>query len=171
MNMTGERVMLRPICTEDADILCAWKNDEQTYMYLGGGYQPVSREQYGKWMENMIDQTGNSRRFIIQTSACEPIGMVGLYEIHWIHRTCEIGMLIGSAEHRGKGLASEAYTLIEAYAKNYLNLRKIRLKAVCDNEAAVAFWQKQGYRPVGVLHRERYINGKYCDVALMEKFL
>ncbi len=171
MNMNGEKVNLRPIKMSDTEMLCKWKNSEQTYMYLGGGYQPISEDQYRKWVENMIDQTGRSRRFIVETKNNKPIGMVGLYEINWIHRTCEIGAFIGAAEEQGNGYAREACFVLEEYAQNYLNLRKISLKVVDDNERAKLFWTKQGYYVVGVQKRERYINGKYCDVVIMEKFI
>ncbi len=33
----GEKVYLRPIQKDDITYLNQWKNDEKTYMYLGGG--------------------------------------------------------------------------------------------------------------------------------------
>lgn len=171
MSMVGTKVMLRPVRLDDAAIMGEWKNDEQTYMYLGGGYQPISLDQYRKWVENMIDQTGSNKRFIIENMEHQPIGMVGLYSINWIHRTCEIGAFIGDHGSQNRGLATEACHIIEQYASFYLNLRKISLKVVDENNRAKAFWQKLGYNAVGKLRKERFINGKYCDVVIMEKFI
>ena len=171
MNMMGKNIILRPIKLEDADMLCKWKNDEGTYMYLGGGYQPISPDQYGKWMDSIIDLTGVNRRFIIESAQHKAIGIIGLYGINWIHRTCEVGAFIGEDSFKGKGYAGEAYLLLEEYAKKYLNLRKITLKAVADNVRAIAFWHKMGYTDAGVLKEERFINGKYCDLVIMEKMV
>ncbi len=171
MDMAGNIIRLRPIRLEDAGVLCSWKNCEETYQYLGGGYQPISCDQYKRWVENMIDLTGNNRRFMVEYESNQAIGMIGLYDINWIHRTCEIGLLIGNQCARGKGAGSEACRILEAYARNYLNLRKIKLKVVDENERAVFFWSKLGYCEAGRLMQERYINGKYCDVVIMEKFL
>ena len=138
---------------------------------MGGGFHPISEEQYDKWMDNIIDQTGNSRRFIIMDPNEEAIGTIGLYEINWIHRTCEIGIFLGDSEARGKGYALDACWAIEEYAHNYLNLRKIKLYVVEENERALMMWNKLNYVKVGKYTKERYINGHYCDLVIMEKFL
>lgn len=168
--LEGKRISLRPIERADLESLNCWKNKEDIYMFLGGGYQPVSKDQQEKWMESVIDLTGNNKRFMI-TENKNPVGMVELNNIHWIHRTCEIGIFIGEEQARGKGVASEACELIEQYGKKYLNLRKITLKAVAENKKAVLMWLSLGYEKVGELKEECFINGKYCDLLIMEKFL
>lgn len=169
-NLQGEKVSLRPIEKADIDSLNQWKNKEDVYMYLGGGFQPISKDQQVNWLESIIDLTGNDRRFMIFHDE-KAVGMVGLYSIQWVHRTCEIGIFIGEDQARGKGFAAEACRLIEHYAKNYLNLRKITLKAVEDNKKAISMWHTLGYKNAGILMEERFINGKYCNLILMEKFL
>lgn len=169
--MKGKIVTLRPIKKNDLSVLNNWKNDESLFMYLGGGYQPVSIDQQEKWIESMIDLTGNNRRFMVIDSDGSSVGMVGLYNIHWIHRTCEIGAYIGEESARGKGYASEACSILELYAKEYLNLRKIKLNVVAENLVAQKLWEKLGYKIVGELKEERFIKGYYCDVLIMEKFI
>ena len=169
--LKGERVCLRPLQRSDIDLLNAWKNDEEVYTYLGGGFRPISRDQQEKWLDSMIDLTGNDRRFMIMRQDGAAIGMVGLYGIDWVSRNCEIGVYIGDGCGRGKGYASEACRLIEEYAFALLNLRKIKLKVVANNERAVRMWEKLGYSQVGEYKEERYINGRYCDVKLMEKIV
>lgn len=169
--MQGENVKLRPIEKSDLNNLNKWKNDEQIYQFLGGGFQPISIDQQEKWMDGLIDLTGNNRRFMIVDSGNCAIGMIGLYGINWIHRTCEIGLYIGNRDAQKKGYAQEAYKLIENYAIEYLNLRKINLKVVSDNQAAVGLWKKLGFEKIGEYHNERYIKGKYHDLTIMEKML
>lgn len=167
----GKKIYLRPIVKEDIRFLNHWKNDEDTYKYLGGGFMPVSKDQQEKWMDAMIDTTGTNKRFIISDNEDVPVGLVGLYSIHWIHRTCEIGIYIGNKSAQGKGYGKEACRLIEQFARAYLNLRKIKLNVVNDNEAAVRMWQDLGYEKVGEYQAERFIQGEYKDVILMEKFI
>lgn len=167
--MIGEKVVLRPILRSDLPYLNKWKNSESVFKFLGGGFQPVSIDQQEKWLDSLIDLTGKHRRYIIELKG-DPVGMIGLYDINMIHRTCEIGLYIGEESAQNKGIASEACKLIERYAQNYLNVRKIKLKVVSDNLPAVAFWKKQGYETVGELKEERYIDGRYRNLFLMEKF-
>ena len=167
----GEKIYLRPIIKKDLPILNKWKNDEEVFKYLGGGFMPTSIDQQEKWLESMIDMMGSNKRFIICTNENTPVGMVGLYDINWIHRTCEVGLYIGDKNSQGKGFAKESYKLIEGFAKNYLNLRKIKLNVVYDNESALYYWKSVGFEIIGVLREERFINGKYMDLVLMEKFI
>ena len=167
----GKKIYLRPIIKEDIHVLNEWKNDEETYRYLGGGFMPTSINQQEKWMDSLIDTSGNNKRYIISDQDHKPVGMIGLYDINWIHRNCEIGVYIGDKSAKGKGYGKEACVLIEEFAKNYLNLRKIKLKAVYENEIALNMWNLLGYEKVGQLKEERFINGEYRDVVIMEKFL
>lgn len=70
--------------------------------------------------------------------------------------------------NRWKNNATGACRLIENYARNYLNLRKITLKAVADNQRAVSMWHSHSYKNVGELREEQFINGKYCNLLILE---
>lgn len=167
----GEEIYLRPIKKNDLKLLNKWKNDKEVFKYLGGGFMPISIDQQEKWLESMIDLTGNNRRFIVCTSNHDSIGMIGLYDINWIHKNCEVGLYIGEKNFHGKGYAKQAYDLIEKYAKEYLNLRKIKLNVVNNNEKATNLWNTLGFKKVGMLKEERFIEGKYMDLIIMEKFI
>lgn len=167
----GKNLYLRPILKEDLVNLNKWKNDEETFKYLGGGFMPVSIDQQENWMDSMIDTLGSSKRFIICENNTTPLGMIGLYNINWIHRTCELGVYIGNKESKGKGHGKESCELIENFAKEYLNVRKVKLNVVLDNEAAILFWERLGYKKVGELEEERFIKGEYKNLIIMEKFL
>lgn len=167
----GEKILLRPIVRGDLLILNEWKNDEETFKNLGGGFMPTSIDQHEKWLDSLIDTGGNNIRFIISDYENHSLGMVGLYDIKTIHRTCEIGIYMGVKTTRGKGYGKEACNLIEKFAFEYLNLRKIKLNVVSDNDIALKLWESQGYKTIGIYKEERYIKGEYKDLILMEKFI
>lgn len=50
----GEKVYLRPIVRDDLVYLNRWKNDEDTFRYLGGGFMPVSFDQQAKWFDSLF---------------------------------------------------------------------------------------------------------------------
>lgn len=108
--LSNGNVSLRPIEKRDLDKLNLWKNDESVYRFLGGGFLPVSRDIQEKWLDSLMDTTGNNKRFIIENEVGEAVGMIGLYGINWVHRTCELGIFIGDGSQRGKGYASSALT-------------------------------------------------------------
>lgn len=169
--LKGDNIYLRPITKADLQCLNRWKNDEDVFMYLGGGFSPVSVDQHEKWLDSLIDMTGKNRRFMICDTQDEPIGMIGLYDINWISRVCEIGVYIGNKDVWGKGYASEACKLLEAFAADHLNVRKLKLSVVADNGTALKMWTSLGYSKIGEHVEERFIQGRYRNLVLMEKFI
>lgn len=167
----GVRIKLKPIEHEDLQILNKWKNDEEIFKYLGGGFQPISIDEQREWMEQLIKNTDKTKRFIIINENERKIGFIGIYNISSIHQTCNLGLYIGEKDEWGKGYAKEAYLALEHFAKNYLNIRKINLDVVEENEIAVKLYEKLGFNICGKYSKERYINGEYKDLIIMEKFI
>jgi len=66
--LKGHNVFLRPIVRDDLYNLNKWKNDVEVYGNLGGGFVPISKDQHEKWMDSIIDLTGEDKRFIISTT-------------------------------------------------------------------------------------------------------
>ena len=60
------RINIRKIEYDDVEILTKWKNDEQVFKYLGGGYVPTTLEEFKKRMPVYTNNDGNTKRFIIQ---------------------------------------------------------------------------------------------------------
>lgn len=164
--LDGKVLSIRPIVKEDINLLNKWKNDFDVFKNLGGGFQPISIDQQSKWMDNMIDLTGNNKRFMITVSG-HAIGVVGLYNINNINRNCEFGIYIGDKDYHGKGIGKEATQLVLNYAFNNLNLLKVKL-LVNDDNFAYKMYEKLGFRKIGYYEKERFVDGNYIDVYLME---
>ncbi len=169
--LTDEVVNLRPIERSDLAYLNRWKNNKDIYRYLGGGFLPVSIAVQEQWMNTLMDTTGSSKRFLIESAEEKPLGMIGLYNINWIHRNCELGIFIGEKEEQNKGYARRAYMLMEQYALRYLNLRKIKAEVVKSNTPAVKMYEKLNFIQVGCLKEERFIDGEYHDLLIMERII
>lgn len=170
--MVGEKCALRPLVMDDIIYINKWNQSEEVNKYLGNGYSPVSIDIQRDWLQQMIDTSKyscNKRYMIVKEKT--PVGLIGLYAINWISRTCEIGLYLGEEAFKGKGIGSDAYSNLESYAKSYLNLRKIRLQVVEENAIAVNFWKKQGFVNCGMYEKDRFIDGKFVNVLIMEKML
>lgn len=165
--MKSNNIVLRPLLKEDIDKLNKWRNDYQIFKYLGGGYNPISKDQQKSWMENMIDNTGNTKRFAIVKNE-SIIGMIGIYDIDYVNRNGNLGMYIGEKEYWGQGYGSEALNLLIEFVFKVLNLYKIKLEVVADNTGAVELYKNNGFKIVGTMKDDRFINGEYVDVHIME---
>lgn len=170
--LENEKIRLRPITKNDLNYLNKWKNDYQVFKYLGGGFRPTSIDVQGTWLDEMAIISEKNQRFIIENHMDnKPIGLIGLYNIHSTNKTCEVGIYIGEKIIQNKGIGSQAYRLLENYAINNLAIRKIKLLVVEENVSAYKFWEKQAFNYVGTYKAERFIDGKYKDVIIMEKIL
>ena len=166
-----DNISLMPVEIGDLELLNKWKNDEEIYKYLGGGYRPTSISQQKKWIEILTENTTENQRYMILDENNNKVGFIGLYNISPIHRTCSLGLYIGEKDSWGKGIATRAYKALENYAKKYLNIRKIHLEVVEKNEGAVKLYQKLGFEVCGRYQNERFINGKYENLLMMDKFI
>ncbi|EOD81544.1 Acetyltransferase [Grimontia indica] len=80
----------------------------------------------------------------------------------------QFGMAVHD-EHTGKGVASALLTAMIDLADNWLNLRRIELTVYSDNEAAIALYQKFGFRQEGIAVDYAFRNGKYVDALFMAR--
>lgn len=105
------------------------------------------------------------RRFVVEDNG-EVVGIVELVEINYIHRQCEIQIII-APEYGGRGYAKEAFRKGVAYAFETLNLHKVYLFVDRDNEKARYIYEKAGFVTEGILREHFYTKGEYKDAYFM----
>ncbi|MGU9099112.1 GNAT family N-acetyltransferase [Clostridium perfringens] len=165
--LENNNVKLRPINKNDIEKLNKWKNDYDVFKYLGGGFSPQSIDQHKLYIENLININDNNKRFIIEVKN-NAIGQIGIYSINWINRNCELGIYIGEKDEWGKGYGKEACSILHNYVFDILGLNKIKLLVVEDNISAINMYKKLGYKLVGIYEKERFIEGEYKNLCIME---
>lgn len=84
----------------------------------------------------------DERRFVVDVDGAFA-GIVELMEINFIHRSCEIQLII-TEEYSGRGLAQEAFHQALEYAFKVLNMHKVYLWVDVDNAPAVHIYEKLG---------------------------
>ncbi|RXS20215.1 GNAT family N-acetyltransferase [Staphylococcus saprophyticus] len=166
-----ERIInIRPIEYDDLELLHKWRNDREIFSQLGDGFFPVSKTEMSNWMSNFCKNDKSNLKFII-TYDSKGAGYITLTNVNYINRSAELGIYIGEKNLQGCGIASGAIELLEDFATNNLNLRKIKLLVNSDNNAALALYHKLGFRDIGIYEKERFIKGNWVDVKIMEKFI
>ena len=164
--LVGDNIYLSPRSSEDAEMFTKWLNDFNTTDYLGRSAQIMTLEKEKKYLEDTAESTD---AFVIVTiEEDKMIGTVSLEKVNIHHRTAVLGIFIGDADYRGKGIGTEAIRLILDYGFNYLNLNNIRLDVLAVNERAIKCYKKCGFKEYGRRRECRFINGKYYDVISMD---
>jgi Acetyltransferases, including N-acetylases of ribosomal proteins len=107
----------------------------------------------------------HERRFVIEENG-KFAGIVELMDINYIHRNCEIQIIIIS-KFRGQGLAQKSLMYGVDYAFDMLNMNKVYLYVDIDNAPAVHIYEKCGFQNEGCLRDQFYSNGNYHDCYFM----
>ena len=106
------------------------------------------------------------RRFVVENTKKELIGLVELIEIDYIHRRAEFQIII-APNHQGKGFARTCINKALDYSFSIFNLHKIYLSVAVENEKALHLYQQCGFAEEGHLIGEFFIEGQYRDVKRM----
>jgi diamine N-acetyltransferase len=150
----------------DMGSLFVWLNDAQSAR-LDLAFKPLDCIAF-KGMFEQIAKDGTQVLFAIRkVYAPEIIGFAVLRNIQPVHRSAELGIRIGAEGERGKGLGTRAVALMLKYAWNSLNLQRVSLSVLAHNTRAIASYTTAGFVMEGVLRQAAFIDGKWCDMAIM----
>lgn len=156
----------RKHCTER---YLGWLLDPEVTRYLDSGGDYTMRV-----LENYVDAMSNRPEVLfwaihLKSNRCH-IGNIKIEGIHKIHKRGEYGILMGDRQVWGRGYAREASLRIMEYCFETLNLRKITLGVVEDNERALKLYQGLGFVVEGIYRNHGFYNGKWCNVVRMAAF-
>lgn len=115
------------------------------------------------YQKHILDES--ERRFIIEDEN-EKVGIVELVEINFIHRNCEIQIIVDE-QFAGNGYAKRAMKQAIDYAFNILNLHKIYLYVDVENEKAIHIYKNQNFEIEGTLKEHFYTKGEYKNSHIM----
>lgn len=170
VNLVGDLVALGPLHEGLIDLMTAWDNDFATSVISGDDLKPYAPTAVRSAVEAML--TGGRDGWygfaVYERATNRPIGHVNLRDVNTIHRTAEIGVLIGARDCRGKGYGTEVVRLLLDFAFNGLNLHNVWLDTLSINPSAVASYRRAGFREIG-RRREAYRVGRQTyDIILMD---
>ena len=160
--LTGNRVYLAALEREH----CRKLGENSEYDFenpaepLHIGY---SLEEAEKWYDEIQKDSGKHIRLGIFMLDGTIIGDIGLQNIDWKNRKCDIGVGFSKLEHRNKGYGSEAVALILEYA--FYNMGLVRIEASTQdlNISAQKSLEKLGFSLEGRQRKAEYWGGKYHD--------
>ncbi|MDI6824231.1 MAG: GNAT family protein [Bacillota bacterium] len=170
--LRGERVVLREFRREDVDAIQAWVNNENITKYLAFALFPQSREETIEFVERQLYKKNSPREGIFVIALNDDpdltyIGSVGLHNIDYRNRHCEIGIVIGREDLLGQGLGAEAIRLVLGFAFDFPNMHKVNIRTYEYNERGLRCYRRCGFREEGRVRQQRYYGGRYWDEILL----
>ena len=170
--LIGTRVYLRAVEPREAPLLTAWMNDPEVTRFVLSGAQPLNEVKEASFIERMYTSTTDVvllvclREPVGEFGADTPLGVLGLHGIDPVHRFATLGIALGVAGLRDRGLGTEATALLVAHAFESLNLERVELSVFDHNPRAHAVSTKLGFVE-GRLVKRRYKGGAWRDEILM----
>lgn len=160
MILKDDKVLLRAIEEEDAQILMDLINDPEVENAVYGWSYPVSLSAQKKWIANLNNDS--TVRYAIEFEK-RMVGVAIISSIDMKNRTANMNIkLLKSA--RGKGIATRVVNLLIQYCFEELNLHCLTANVIERNRGSRKLWEKLGFLQDGVLRERIYKNGKYHNV-------
>jgi RimJ/RimL family protein N-acetyltransferase len=160
-----DRLVLRPINTDDADALFAYRSDSIANQYQG--WIPNTIRDAHDFIRNRIspvfDVTGTWFQFvIIKREQDELIGDIGIHFLDTEKKQVEIGFTLDK-RHQGKGYASEALKAVIHYLFKKSHKHRITASIDPDNSKSIRLVERLGFRKEAHFKSSVMNHGKWAD--------
>ena len=161
--LRSERVYLRALEPEDAELVHAWYEHADTARLMGEMPRSLARRR-----ADAASATGEEGRdwfsFVICLVADDrPIGRADVFEIDRYNGSAGFGLAIGEHDVRGGGLGTEAVDVIVDFCFGQLRLERVWLVTDSVNVRAQHVYEKAGFVHEARLRRAFYQDGMFQD--------
>ncbi len=162
-----ERIRLCAPRPEDSNAIALWSEDSAYLRQMDTDFaRPYTAA--NALPPGMTERSPQNVYFHIRTLADDTlVGFVTLHSLEWNNGTALLAIGIGGAENRGQGYGTEALALILNYAFYELNLHRVGLNVIGDNERAIRAYQKVGFQKEGVTREAVQRDGQRQDLIWM----
>jgi diamine N-acetyltransferase len=150
--LAGERVALGPLRRDLASTYARWMN--QAEVRRGLEFMGIATaDDQEKWVAENLERGAQHHPKAVEFTVYDrtdsaSVGTAGLYDISHARRRAAFAIALG--ERRGQGLGSAAARLVLEFAFDVLRLENVMLETLAWNLAAVAAYERAGFRRIGV---------------------
>ncbi|MGN6378618.1 MAG: GNAT family N-acetyltransferase [Gaiellales bacterium] len=145
--IVGELAALAPLRVEQAPDWARWLNDPDTTRYLYGRRERppghVSLEEMVDWGRRMLADPWRMAVAIESAADGTVVGNARL--VPMLRGRARYSIVIGEADHRGRGLGTEATRLMCRLGFSHMGVREIVLDVDPRNLPAVAAYRRAGF--------------------------
>ena len=139
---------------------CEWRNKHQ---YAFQDEEPTTFYKTKKWLKEAVMDNPERLLYRIYFRG-KLIGHGGLATFDFDNESCEIDNLV-RGEEEGKGIMTRFVLAMIKFAKDIFDAKDVYLRVLSDNEHAIKFYNRIGFREVEhiPLKHGEYIRMKYED--------
>ncbi|MBT3151971.1 GNAT family N-acetyltransferase [Streptomyces sp. CHD11] len=153
ISISTERLVLRPLDTDDVPALTAMMNDEQVAAWTDTP-QPFTERAARTWITEdapAVRAAGNGLDLAVTEFLTQRlVGLIRLTKANWHIRSTELSYIVAPWA-RGEGYASEAALATAQWLFGDQKFERVELRTAADNTASQQVAQKIGCISEGVL--------------------
>lgn len=165
--LRGERVLLRPVERRDVPIIWSLLEDlAVTVPSEDGPVRPASLSAAEARFERHLTDRPPDLLELAVVADDKVIGQAQLHSIDYFSRRCELGIALGQ-RYWNRGFGQDAVRTIVDYGFDVLNMNRVGLRVVADDERAVAAYRKAGFVEEGRLRQHAMVQGELHDDLVM----
>ncbi len=168
--LEGNKIYLRDFTRADIPVWFDWFNDPDVTEHMNKGIYPNSESAQKEYFAHISRSKNDIQLAIILKENDLLVGIIGIHKIDWLHRRGDISVFIGDKTQWGKGIATEAISLVIKHAFTKLNLRKITAGMWSSNAGCKRCFEKSGFALEGTLRKQFFYKGSYVDEYRMGLF-
>jgi RimJ/RimL family protein N-acetyltransferase len=164
----GRLVRLRPLDERHVPLLARWYGDPEVRHWThlsedapGAQTLEAHRDRYRRMRDDP-----RQLRWCVETTGGEPIGDLGLVDMH-PHGRAELAITIGEKAYWSRGYGTEAIKLVVRIAFDHLQFRRVYLITDEDNLRAHRTFAKCGFVREGFLRAHRLRDGLPLNMLIM----
>ncbi len=159
-------IQVREIIEEDVPVINQWRNDPEVMQYLTNQFRYIGLQADRNWFAYYQQHRNEAVRLAILDEGSF-VGTVQLTQIDRMNQQAEYSIMIGEKKHQSKGLGRQATQAILKHGFFDLNLHRIYLTVLPDNERAIRLYESIGFQREGIYRRSLFKDGQFVDVMGM----
>ena len=160
--ISGENVIIRGLCKEDAKHIYEWVNTEELRSLTGTLY-PVSEFEHEEWVKRVTTSAGTKLFVVTDKETGKPLGTIGLKNFDYTNRRAELFISLAISG----GYGADAVRTLVRYCFGHLNLHRVYLHVFESNKRAQRCYEKAGFTKEGELVDHHFNNHRYENVWVM----
>jgi RimJ/RimL family protein N-acetyltransferase len=167
--LRGEKVYLNRLGSDDLHIMTEWFSKDFGMMQWLGQHPmyPWIRQDLETWHQKSSE---DADRFLFAIRSLVDDSLLGfcvLFHVDWRSNHAELGITLGDASKRGKGLGSDAIRVLLRFGFMELNLHRIYLVVQSENIRGIKSYEKVGFLHEGAEREAMLREGRYTDLVWM----
>jgi len=169
-----EGVGIRPVEVEDLESIRHLRNEESTWKYLTHVKQ-INEYEQKEWFKRISINTDEAYYTVVAEERLgdapvsgegDFLGIARMRNIDVTNRSIQVGCDI-MPDKRGLGWGTKTFHVILKYCFDYLNMHRVWLCVVENNDVAIRLYYNVGFKEEGKYRDAIFRDGKYLDYIVM----